>query len=123
MAVTWEYMKLDEKGEIKYLPGADMDGSITGHVVFGLKAWMDENPEERKRLGWIKHIQNNADDIEYNKQTQYLVHGLRMIDEYTAENTYHVMDKTEEMMLLEDMLESLGVMPVDFEYGSLRWNF
>ena len=55
-------MKLDEKGEIKYLPGADMDGSITGHVVFGLKAWMDENPEERKRLGWIKHIQNNADD-------------------------------------------------------------
>ena len=48
---------------------------------------------------------------------------MRMIDEYTAENTYHVMDKTEEMMLLEDMLESLGVMPVDFEYGSLRWNF
>ena len=123
MAVKWEYVKLDEKGEIKYLPGADIDGSITGHVVFGLKAWMDENPEERKRLGWIKHFENSSDDIEYNKQTQYLVHGLRMIDEYTAENVFYVMDKTEEMLLLEDMLESLGIMTGDFEYGSLRWNF
>lgn len=100
----WSYQKLDtETGKIKYAPTNDFDGSVTGHIVFGVQAWFDENPEERKRLGWIKHIQHETKDIEYNKRTQYLVQSIKQIDEYTVEDEYHVMDKSEEMMRLEEL--------------------
>ena len=100
----WSYQKLDtETGKIKYAPNNDYDGSVTGHIVFGVPAWFDENPEERKRLGWIKHIQHDTKDIEYNKRTQYLVQSVKQIDEYTVEDEYHVMDKSEEMMRLEEL--------------------
>ena len=100
----WSYQKLDtETGKIKYAPVNDFDGSVTGHIVFGVPTWFDENPEERKRLGWIKHIQHDPKDIEYNKRTQYLVQSVRQVDEYTVEDEYHVMDKSEEMMRLEEL--------------------
>ena len=50
------YEKLDENYKMKYCPAHDYDGSVTGHIVINVKAWFDENPEERKRLGWIKHL-------------------------------------------------------------------
>lgn len=103
--MSYDYEKLDENYNIKYLPANDFDGSITGHIVFGLQAWMDENPDERKRLGWIKHIHKDTKDIEYNKQSQYLVQTSRRIDEYTIEDVYHVMNKSEELMALEELLE------------------
>ena len=103
MAEKWEYEKLDENNKIKYLPMNDYDGKITGHIVFGVKAWMDENPEERKRLGWVKHIHHDTKDIEYNKRTQYLKRSTKQIDEYTVEDVWYIMDKSEEMMRLEEL--------------------
>lgn len=103
MAEKWDYEKLDENNKIKYPPLNDYDGKITGHIVFGVKAWFDENPEERKRLGWVKHIKHETKDIEYNKRTQYLKRSTKQIDEYTIEDVWHVMDKSEEMMRLEEL--------------------
>lgn len=103
MAETWEYEKLDENNKIKFCPLNDYDGKITGHIVFGVKAWFDENPEERKRLGWVKHIHHETKDIEYNRGTQYLKRSLKQIDEYTVEDEWHIMDKSEEMMRLEEL--------------------
>ena len=97
----WQYEKLQEDGKIKTIAGNtnDFDAKITGKYVFGIKAYFDENPEERIRLGWTKHIMHNVDKwITYNKQTQYLRKSKKIIDEYTYEDEYHVMDKTEEMM-------------------------
>ena len=42
--IKWYYEKLDEKGERKACPMNDHDGSVTGHIVFGVAAWFDENP-------------------------------------------------------------------------------
>ena len=120
MDEKWTYEKLDENGKIKAVPINDFDGSVTGHIVFGVKAWFDENPEERKRLGWIKHIHKETKDIEYNRRTQYLVRSIRQIDEWTVEDEYHIMDKSEEMMRLEELTrggdwESWNVI----EYGGI----
>lgn len=110
--MTYDYEKLDENLNIKYCPMNDFDGSITGRIVIGIKAWFDENPEERKRLGWIKHIKYTNDEIKekwpHNAQTQYLMRTTKQIDPYTIEDEYHVADKSEEMMLLEDLLESVN---------------
>ena len=45
--------------------------------------------------------------MDYNPQSQYLVHSLRQVDDYTVEDVYHVMNKTEDMMLLEELLETV----------------
>lgn len=103
MEEKWTYQKLDENGKIKYAPTNDFDGKVTGHIVFGVPAWFDEHPEERKRLGWIKHIKHETKDIEYNKRTQYLINAVKQIDEYTVEDDWHIMDKSEEMMRLEEL--------------------
>lgn len=101
----YHYERMKEDYTMEYCPMNDPDGKITGKIVMGLKAWFDENPEERKRLGWIKHITHNRDEIEYNKQTQFLVQSIKTIDEYTVEDEYHVLDKSEEQILFEEMLE------------------
>lgn len=102
----WLYEKLQEDGKIKTIAGNhnDFDGKITGHIVFGVKEWFDENPDERIRLGWTKHIKHNPEKygIEYNKQTQYLEKTVRQIDAYTCEDVYAVKDKTEDMMRREE---------------------
>ena len=102
----WVYEKLQEDGKIKTIAMNynDFDGKITGHIVFGVKEWFDENPEERIRLGWTKHIKHNPEKcgIEYNKQTQYLEKTVRQIDAYTCEDMYEVKDKTEDMMRREE---------------------
>ena len=36
--------------------------------------------------------------------TQYLVQSVDIIDEYTVEDHYHVMDKSEEQMRLSELL-------------------
>ena len=112
--MNWTYEKLDENGNIRYCPANDTDGSITGHVVMNVKAWFDENPDERIRLGWIKHLhcENTAEIQEkcpYDPQTQYLIHSTRQIDEYTVEDAFYAIDKTEEMMLLEEMLQTMNL--------------
>ena len=104
----WTYEKLED-GKIKYAPMNDFDGKVTGHIVFGVAAWFDENPEERKRLGWVKHIKHDTKDIEYNRRTQYLVNATRQIDEYTIEDDWHIMDKSEEMMRLEELTIAMNI--------------
>lgn len=104
---NWYYEKLDEDGKVKHAPTNDLDAKITGKHVYGLKAWFDENPEERIRLGWVKHITHKTKDIEYNRQTQYLVREVRTIDAYTVEDFYHIMNKSEEQMRLSEL--DLGV--------------
>ena len=47
---------------------------------------------------------------EWDKQRQYLVRSLKTIDEWTVEDVYHVMDKSEEMMLLEEISQSTGTL-------------
>lgn len=112
--MRWSYEKLDENLKLQTVSQYtnDADGSITGKIVMNVHAWFDENPDERIRLGWTKHISYTQEEIDarwpYNKQSQYLVQSTRQIDDYTIEDDYHVMDKTEEMMALEEVLESLG---------------
>lgn len=103
----WNYEKLDEDGNIKRCPANDLKGEITGKLIIGLQEYFDENPDERIRLGWIKHIRHDPKEVEYNRQTQYLERGTRQIDEFTVEDEYYVFDKTEEMLLLEEMLDAL----------------
>ena len=99
----WYYERLDEDGRIKRAPINDFDGKFTGRIVLGVQAWLDENPEERKARGWIRHIIHDTKDIDYNHQTQYLVKCVRSVDEYTVEDEYRIMDKSEEMMRLEEL--------------------
>ena len=104
---TWRYEKIDEDGKLKSAPQNDYDGKITGHIVFGVPFWFDENPEERKRLGWTKHITHNPKDLnlDYDPVTQYLVKSVDIIDEYTVEDHYHIIDKSEEQMRLSELLD------------------
>lgn len=115
----WDYEKLGEDYKIKIAPTNDFDGSVTGHIVFGVKQWFDENPEERKRLGWIKHIRKDQKEVEYNHQSQYLVRQERQIDEWTIEDVYHVMDKSEEMMRLEETMRHSS--DWDWDDGDIIW--
>ncbi len=105
----YEYEKFDENGARHYCPMNDLDGSVTGHIVLNVRAWFDEHPEERKALGWIKHIHPDLSGVEYNKQSQYIITTPRVIDDYTVEDVYRVMDKSEEMMLFEEMAITMGL--------------
>lgn len=112
--MTWTYKRLKEDGTIEYLPTNDTDGSITGKIILGVKQWFDENPDEYKARGWIKHIQHTEKEIkeivgDYNTQTQYITTTQKMIDDYTIEDTYNIGTKSEEMLLFEDIANTLGL--------------
>ena len=104
----WYYEKLDEEGNIKRCPTNDAKGEITGKFIINLPAYFDENPKERIKLGWIKHIEHYTSEIEYDHQAQYLQKSVKQIDDFTVEDEYTVFDKTEEMLLLEEMLECVN---------------
>lgn len=105
----YSYVKLED-GKIKNLPSHDPNGEIlVGRHMMNLKEWMDENPEERKRLGWTKYIHVDTREIEYNQQTQYLQRYYQQIDEYTIKDEYEIIDKSEEMMLLEELSEGANL--------------
>lgn len=105
MAKGYMYEKYDEDYNVRYCPLNDYDGSVTGKIVIGVEAWFDENPEERKRLGWVKHILHSRKEVDYDSQTQYVIPIVNKIDDYTIEDEFKVIDKSEEMLLLEEMLE------------------
>lgn len=119
----WIYEKLDEDGNVKYCPMNDSKGEITGKFIINLPAYFDENPEERIRLGWIKHIEHYEKEVEYNRQTQYLQRSYKQIDEYTIEDEYHILDKTEEIFLLEEMLDAVGYVGGGIVFAGLEGNF
>lgn len=98
-ATYWQYEHLEEDGKIKVAPINDYNGKITGKHVYGVKQYFDENPDEARRLGWIKHIMHNTRKyVQYNHQTQYLTMSHKIIDEYTYEDVYEIREKTEAMM-------------------------
>lgn len=119
MAERWHYEKLDENLARQYCPINDLDGKITGRCVLGVKQWFDENPEERKRLGWIKVIEHDLKDQlpDFDRTQQYVVQTTRQIDEYTVEQVYHAMPLSEEMMLFIEMSNALGL---TISYGLLE---
>lgn len=104
---TWFYEKLDEEYKIKRAPYHDADAKVTGKHVMNLKAYFDENPEERKRLGWIKHIQLTHKEIKeqypHNPMTHFIMVTTKPIDEYTVEDEYHIVEKSEEMLWFEEL--------------------
>lgn len=109
------YEKIGENDKLQYCPVNDPDGSITGHIVMNVKAWFDENPEEAHRLGWIKHLYYNdheefkKDYPDYDPAANYYVQTTEKVDDYTIKDVYHAIPKTEEMMLLEEMLETMNL--------------
>lgn len=108
---TWYYEKFNpQTGEYKRCPVNDLDGSVTGRVVIDVKTWFDEHPDERIARGWIKHINGDIGSVEYDRQTQYLVKSVRVIDDYTVEDVYNVLDKSEDMMLMEELAEGVNGM-------------
>lgn len=110
----WDYERYNtETGDVEMCPINDDNGEVTGHVVVGLKTWFDENPEVRIQQGWTKHIhygfKNDPDKFpEYDSQTHYLVTLKNQIDDYTIEDTYQVLPKSEEMLRLEEILQVIG---------------
>lgn len=103
----WTYDKLDSDGNITSIYADfvnDTDGHITGHIVMNVHAYFNENPEEWKRLGYIKHILHDEKEIDYNKQTQFLTKQTVQIDDYTIEDKYFIIDKSEEQLAFEEML-------------------
>lgn len=102
--MAYNYEKF-ENGEVKSCPMDDKDGAVTGRYILNLPKWFDENPEERKRLGWIKHITHNNDELlGFNPQTQFIVKSTKTIDEYTIEDVLHALPKSEEQLAFEEML-------------------
>lgn len=109
MAESYEYEKLvDGKRVTANEYTIDHDGSMTGHIVINVRAWFDENPEERKRLGWTKHIHPDREELGFNPQTHYIVTSPRQVDEYTIIDEYRALPKTEEILALEELLDTIG---------------
>lgn len=107
--MTWDYEKLDENGKLLTISNYTIDSKkeYTGRYVFNVKAWFDENPGEAIARGWTKHIRFERKEIEerwpHDPQTQILVKSTRRVDEHTIEDDYHAIDKSEEMMRLQEM--------------------
>ena len=57
--MSWTYEKLNDDYKVKDCPLNDLDGKITGKKIWGLKLWFDEHEDERKALGWVKHIHHS----------------------------------------------------------------
>lgn len=106
MAEKYSYEKFNqETGNTEYCPMDDKDAKVTGKYILNLPRWFDENPEERKRLGWIKHIEHSSDEIlDFDPQTEFIVKSVVVVDEYTIEDVLHVMTKSEDQLAFEEML-------------------
>ena len=117
---SYYYERMGEDFEMQSCPIDDKDGSITKQAIVyadgsvGYKSilnvpkFFDENPEIRKALGWVKHITYDDKEIQEewpHTQSQFVVKTIKQIDEYTIEDEYHVLDKSEEQMAFEEMLE------------------
>lgn len=108
--MTWDYEKLDEEGKKITVTNYTIDSKkeYTGQFVFNVKAWFDEHPDEWVARGWTKHIHYETKEIKqkwpHNAQTQILLKGINRVDEHTIEDVYYVLDKSEEMMRLQELL-------------------
>ena len=106
--VQWTYQRVTPEGTVVECPINDLDGSVTGLAncaVFGVKAWLDAHPEAARAGGWIKLIKHDTSEVDYDPQTQYLTKIFKRIDEWTIEEVYTVSDKSEEMLLYDEMAD------------------
>lgn len=119
-----QYMKIED-GKIKNCPMNDYDGKVTGKIVFNISAYFDEHPEEARRLGWTRHIIREPKEIkkivQWDPRTQYVVTTLKRVDEWTVEDEYHVMDKSEEMLLREELNGGQTLYAGVVEFDSYDW--
>lgn len=120
---TYERIK---DGKVEICPTFDPDGKVTGKIVVGVREYFDENPEEARRLGWTKHISYSSKELremyDWDPRSQYLKRSLRQVDEWTVEDVYHVMDKSEEQMLNEEMGQlATSLVDVDVLYFGEEW--
>lgn len=106
--MEWKYVKFEDNKVVE-LPTNDLDGKITGKCILNVKYWFDENPEERIRLGWIKLLDDRK-SLKYDKQTQLVSNRIEKVDEHTAKVVYTVIDKSEEMMFFDELIELSGFM-------------
>lgn len=106
----YNYERLGADGKIEHAPYHDPEGKIMGLPIIGVKAWMDEHPDETHAMGWKKHIHPPTENLEYDRQTQYILTTAKAVDEWTLIDEFIAMDKTEDQMLLEEM-------GVSFEIG------
>lgn len=108
----WHYEKLDAEGKLRHCPQNDLKAEETGKFVINLPQYFDENPEERIQRGWVKHYTKSykeiKEELQYDPITQFVVTTPRMIDEFTCEDEYHVIDKSEEQMWFEEMQSIAG---------------
>ena len=105
MAERNYYYEKYEDGKTTSCPIDDKDGKITGKCILNVIAYFDENPELRKALGWIKHITHDPEkEMEYDKQTQFLAKSIKQVDEWTVEDEYHALPKSEELLAFEELL-------------------
>ena len=108
--MNWDYERLDENGKTErvYNFTIDADRKYTGQLVMNVKAWFDEHPDEWVARGWTKHIHYEPKEIKekypFNAQTQILLKGINRVDEHTIEDVFYVLDKSEEMMRLQELL-------------------
>lgn len=116
-----QYERIEDDGSVKRCPMNDYDASITGHIIYNVPAWFDENPGEAQRLGWIRHITYDNKEVKerwpHNAQTQLLVKTVRVIDEWTVEDEYHVMDKPEELLEREEISAIQSYAAISFVGG------
>ncbi len=108
--MTWDYEKLDKDGRKITVNNYTIDSKkeYTGKFVFNVKAYFDEHPDVWMAGGWTKHIFYEPKEIKqrwpHNAQTQVLLKGINRVDEHTIEDVYYVLDKSEEMMRLQELL-------------------
>lgn len=108
--MVWDYEKLDADGRKITVNNYTIDSKkeYTGKFVFNVKAYFDEHPDVWMAGGWTKHISYEPKEIKqrwpHNTQTQVLLKGINRVDEHTIEDVYYVLDKSEEMMRLQELL-------------------
>lgn len=108
--MNWSYERLKADGKIETVSVYTIDSKkeYTGKFVFNVRAYFDENPDLWKANGWTKHITWEQKEIDekwpHNKQTQLLMKSTRNVDEHTIEDTFYVVDKSEEMMRLQELM-------------------
>lgn len=109
--MNWCYEKLNDDGKTITVGTWTIDSKreYTGQYVVNVKAWFDEHDGYWQEHGWTKHIVWEDKEIKkkwpHNAQTQILIKEVKRVDAHTVEDDYHIVDKSEEMMRLQEMLD------------------